>query len=260
MPVTPEAQRIPVLKNFIQNPTIQTAAKYLQWQAKYFKQIYKIGDSIPAAITQFGTKAYPLNYKSVTYTDLNGFDTQKKATVKYLNDLLKKYNIKFLLFFGKNRDLDITSVFGLKNIFEKYSNFNATIVFRTLKDKDIFDSLISVLPKGKAIKSKFKEIVDEKAFEKLDIFTTPSLVIVQNNQAQILLRGKLQLGFFTQKLYNYFEMKNMLNHSELSDYKTWNDNTNYRQKFYSTIYGVDINKILNKENNISKKGESDENQ
>jgi len=42
MPVTPEAQRIPVLKNFIQNPTIQTAAKYLQWQAKYFKQIYKI--------------------------------------------------------------------------------------------------------------------------------------------------------------------------------------------------------------------------
>ena len=256
MPLTPAAKRVPVLANLIKNPSLQTAARYLQWQAKYFKQIYKVGDSLPAAVTQFGSKAYPLNYTTISYTDLNGFNAQDKMIAPYLDSLLKKYNIHFLIFFGINKDLDITSVFALTKIIKSFPHFKGKIIFKSQKDKDIFDSMVEVIPLGKNIKKQFTTLIDKNSFDKLDIFTTPSIVIRKGKSAQTIERGKIQEGVFKQKLFSYFEMNNLIEHQRLNDYNSWKDNLNYRQNFYYHMYGGNINKVLEEKQKKSKtKGE-----
>jgi len=247
MPLTPEAKRVPVLANLIKNPTLQTAARYLQWQAKYFKQIYRIGDSLPAAIEQFGEKAYPINYKSSTYNVLNGFNPQTKRTEEYLNKAIKDLDIKFYIFYGVNKDLDIIGVYGLKKIIDKYSNARFTAIFKTKKSLQIFKDIVDILPANNRLK-KVKAILAPKKFEEMDIFTTPSIVVIRGKKAQTLFRGQIQVGFFKDRLFNYLELNKLLDHKQLNDYNSWR-NQNFRKDYFLSIYGVNINKILEKKEN-----------
>lgn len=247
MPVTAEAKKIPALQMWLENPTLQNAANYLQWQSKYFKEVFKRADMFPAAINQFGTEAYPLNYRSVSYINLSGFDPRKNATKKYLNNSIARLNLEFVAFFGDNLDLDIMGVYGLEKIVDTYTNINPLIVFKDKKSKKIFESMVEVLPGSNRLKNS-KKIVNSEYFEKLNIFTTPAIAIINQDNAQTLVRGKLQEGIFTEALYNYLEMNDLLEHSQLADYKTWTNNTNYRKQFYKSIYGIrDIDKLLKDE-------------
>ena len=232
---------------WLENPTLQNAANYLQWQSKYFKEVFKRADMFPAAINQFGTEAYPLNYRSVSYINLSGFDPRKNATKKYLNNSIARLNLEFVAFFGDNLDLDIMGVYGLEKIVDTYTNINPLIVFKDKKSKKIFESMVEVLPGSNRLKNS-KKIVNSEYFEKLNIFTTPAIAIINQDNAQTLVRGKLQEGIFTEALYNYLEMNDLLEHSQLADYKTWTNNTNYRKQFYKSIYGIrDIDKLLKDE-------------
>ena len=244
MPLTPEAKRVPVLANLIKNPSLQTAARYLQWQAKYFKQIYRIGDSLPAAVTQFGAKAYPLNYKSSSYNVLNGFDPRDKATRIYLNKAIKENKLHFLVFFGINKDLDIIGVYGIKKRIETYPNVKVQAIFKTPKSEQIFKDIISILPANQKLK-KIRTIIAPSKFKQLDIFTTPTILVLRNKKAQALLRGQLQVGLFSDKLWNYLEMNKLIDYKALTDYNSWK-NQNFRQDYYLSTYGVNIDKELNK--------------
>lgn len=61
MPLTAEAKKVPVLASWIQNPTMENAAKYLKWQAKYFNSINKGGYSLNLASKEGGAETYPID-------------------------------------------------------------------------------------------------------------------------------------------------------------------------------------------------------
>lgn len=104
-PITPAAQRIPVLKAWLENPTMENTAKYLKWQAKYFKELFKRADSFPMTLAQYGPQAYPMSTLRPGYNSLIGDETKKAAVKRLINSISKDY--KIAIFLGMNKDLDV---------------------------------------------------------------------------------------------------------------------------------------------------------
>jgi len=247
MPITPAAQRVPALKKWMENPTLQNTVNYLQWQAKYFKEIFKRADSLPMAINQFGAQAYPLSTKSLGYINAFGDNTREKVIDNIINGLNKDY--KFIVFLGDNRDLDTISIFTLKELIKKYKKLDFEIVFKNKKSKEYFNSVIETLysKKGQEIFKKTKKIVSDSLFEKLHIYTTPSILIVntKDKKAQIIMSGKISNSNFARNVFNYLEYNGKIDESKFFNYNRWkNAKINQHSDFYQNIYSIEFDKLL----------------
>lgn len=246
MPITAAAQRVPALAAWMKNPTMANTVNYLRWQAKYFKEIFRRADSFPLAVTQFGEKAYPLAAHRLGYTSLQGFNI-KDLKMKRIIAATKK-NYKYLIFLGLNSDLDITSALNIKSLIEKYKDLNFTLVFKNQSSKNLFNQTLNAIytKKALAVFDKTKSVINPKAFDKYQIFTTPSVVAVnmKKKKAQTICNGKVQIGYFEEQMYNYLEYNKEIDNTKMIDYKNWDSGVNYREDYYKHILGININSLL----------------
>jgi len=188
MPVTAAAQRVPALLAWMKNPTMANTVNYLRWQAKYFIELYRRADSFPLAIAQFGAKAYPLASHRLGYTSLQGFNIKDLKMRRIIAST--KNNYKYLIFLGLNKDLDITSALNIKALIDKYKGLSFTIVFKDKASKNLFEETINAIysKKALALLMHTKKVIDFNAFDKYQIFTTPSIVAVNMKKKKALFR------------------------------------------------------------------------
>lgn len=250
MPITAAAQRVPALLAWMKNPTMANTVNYLRWQAKYFTEIYRRADSFPLAISQFGEKAYPLAAHRLGYTSLQGFnikDLKMKRIIASTKD-----NFKYLIFLGLNKDLDITSVLNIKALINKYKDLSFTIIFKDKNSKNLFEETANAIYSKKSLSllTKTKKVINSNAFDKYQIFTTPSIVVIdmKKKKAQTICNGKVEVGYFEEQMFNYLEYNKEIDHTKMIDYKNWNNGVDYRENYYKHILGININSILKEKN------------
>ena len=104
MPVVAEGQQIPVLKEFLREPSPEKSKEWLKWQATYFNHVNKVSHGLRFAYLKYGAEAYP------TRTDYSLGDSlvnSQAENVQGDREAKMIYSIKdqvaLLTFVGKNR-------------------------------------------------------------------------------------------------------------------------------------------------------------
>jgi len=251
MPLTPEAKKYPALAMWMQNPNMKNTVNFLQWEAKYFKELFKRGNSLPIATAQFGDKAYPLPNQTIGYTDIMGFGEKSQQIKNFMKKINKKYS--YLVFFGLNKDLDTVSVYEVFQLLKKYPEINLSFVFSDKKAKELFDQASKALFSQKAIKiiNKNQMKISKKLFDRYGIYTTPSVVAVniKDKKANTITVGRMQVSYIEETMHNLLEYKGELDYGQFINHKTWNEDVNYRDMYYKNKSGIDINSFLNRKGN-----------
>jgi len=246
MPLTPEAKSIPAMAAWMKNPSMQNTVNYLQWQAKYFKEVFKRADALPMAVTQFGDKAYPLPNQPIGYTDIMGFNNEKQQTKRFMEEVNKKYS--YILFFGLNMDLDMISTYEVSQLINKYPEIELSFVFSDKKSEKVFKQAMDVLfsPKMKKRINKSHMTVSKKLFDTYGIYTTPSIVAVNKKEktANTIATGRLQVDNLERKMYNLLEYQGKLDYKKFIKHNTWDKDVNYRNRYFKNKLGIDINSFM----------------
>jgi len=174
MPVVPEAQQVPVLKQFIRNPDLQSAKEWLRWFAKYQNKIGDIGYANSFAY------AYPTRVTLESQTPAGNGDNIPR-NIKEQTLMRLQNRIKIYVFYGIDKDYEALSdpIFMLdvkKGALSVFKDF--TIVF---KDKNYYDKLkkefswrASSREKSIANSTTFK--LEPKLFKKFRIDHTPTVI------------------------------------------------------------------------------------
>jgi len=245
-----EGKKVPVMKDFLEDPyDITKAAKYLQWQAKYFKHVINIGNSLQFAYAQFGQKAYPIGAQTIGYTDGAGaFEGGMLPEMQKKLILSKKKEISYSFFIGKNITQDIYSALSIVNIIRDYGKMNIELVFFDKKSKEVFIGAVSSVFITDKIKNwkNVKKIIDPKKFKEFNIFTTPSYVIKLDKngkkEAQTLLHGKITESSFRSKTMAYFELKKLIDYSKYTEQNAWKGEKGRKevQRLFKSEHGVSV--------------------
>jgi len=248
--IVAEAKKVPAMKEFLSDPyDITKAAKYLQWQAKYFKHVINIGNSLQFAYAQFGQKAYPIGAQTTGYTDGAGAyeggmlpDMQKKLI------LSKKKEVSYSIFIGKNITQDIYSALSIVDIVRSYGEMNIELVFFDKKSKDVFMGAVSSVFIVDEIKNwkNIKQSISPEKFKNFNIFTTPSYVIKLDKdgkkEAQTLFHGKITESSFRSKTIAYFELKKLIDYSKYTEQNAWNSQKGRKEvkRLFNATHGTSI--------------------
>lgn len=247
MPIMGDMREIPAFVNWMNDPSPQNTYTYLRWQSKHIQEIGKRGASFPLAKAQFGKDAYPLPSKPMGYLDIKGFNIKDKMTKNMILSNKDKFN--FLIFFGKNKDLDIISAVSMIDLIKKYKDLNFTIIFKDKNSEKLYHDTINSIyaSKMKTMLYSEKHIVDSKAFKKYNIYTTPSVVVVDNKEkkAQTLSTGRIDTPYFEQMFQNYLEYTGKLDYTKLMTTENWDATVNKRGTYFKRRFGIDINNKLN---------------
>ncbi len=108
MPVIAEAQNsVPVMVDMMRSPTTENVKKYLEWQAAYFNQTFKIGYGFNLTSQQYERDAWKVD--GMSYTQMPGHGN-KQNDIEYLKiaAIVKKLSNKLgmLVFVGKSGEIE----------------------------------------------------------------------------------------------------------------------------------------------------------
>lgn len=245
-----EAKKVPVMKEFLSDPyDITKAAKYLQWQAKYFNHAINIGNSLQFAYAQFGEKAYPIGAQTTQYTVGSGeFEGKILPEAERRLILSKKETISYSIFLGKNMVLDIYSALSIVDIIKKYGEMDIELIFWDNKSKDSFMGAIGTVYKIDELKNwkKIKKEVAPEKFKEFGVTTTPSYVIKNNTskkkEAQILLHGKVDSSSFRSRTIAYFELHKLIDYKKFNEQNMWESKEGKKtvKEMYYDTHGVNL--------------------
>ena len=174
-PLTEEAKRIPVLANWLRNPTEENAVKWLAWQAKYFEHNGKISRSLRNAYLDHGDKVYRLEGMPEQPVG-SAIASRKEDEVykKVFNSVADKVGIFF--FYKKGCKFCEAEIRPLTNFIKKY-DFNVLGVVSSPKN------VIKGLP--------FKTKVSPGVFFKYEITSVPTIAAFysKKNDMQVIAKG-----------------------------------------------------------------------
>lgn len=273
MPVIAEGQQIPVLKEFLRNPSPDNSKSWLQWQATYFNHVQKVSHGLRFAFLKNGAEAYPTT-TSFSYGDNPSSSEAENALgvrqAKIITSM--KDNLALLVFVGKNR------LFEKNNKIEyEIHNWNKTY----LKDIDkifIFesdtqrDNFLTDIQKNYSGNNLDKDVLEfwknakvtvrKDLFEQYNIAMTPSTVLFYENKenkkniAQVVLSGTLSSESLRSQITNFLTYNEIVSEKEFSADKNWNtsDSNKEIKKVYpkpdnSKIYPDSYEGNKNEKNN-----------
>lgn len=248
MPLTPTAKRIPVLKNWLLKRDEKSAAEYIKWQSKYLREISKAAYAYDFAVTEFGNKVAQVNYSQPTFEETFGYTNVIRD--KYNQMLINKYKDKFkiYIFLGKSPDLDVYSFTSIARFVNAHPSLDYNVIFMNNKEKKAFLDAAKIFPEVKKMvnNKNVKLFVKGDIFDKLNIYTTPTIAVKLKNKKVInkVLVGRLN-GILDQKLLNYLRFKGIIKEGTNPTYKAWEKAGDYSKKYYNHYYDVDITPILN---------------
>jgi len=241
-----DAQKIPVMKDYIQNPTQENAAKYMQWQAKLIENTLNVGYSMQFALSQHGTKAYPLDYQSGYFDTPTGEyqNILSKTNERVLNEL----NFELDIYLGKNPDLDLTSIEMIGKIIKSLGTDKVRIIFYSNEMKKLFDEA-SIYSTISDLYKNIKSIVDKDKFEKFNAYTTPAYIMIYTDKdgkkkSQTISVGRISENDLNSKLIQFANYKQLIKREDFVSYKNWSEDGNYTEDYFNHFYGIKFNDKL----------------
>lgn len=244
MPLEPFAKRIPVLANWVTNPSKETGKEWLRWQATYFNHVFKSANAARFAIAQYGNEAYPTSYQHA------GFETAKGANSVMLNaakaHLVNAMHDKvhLFLFMGMNSDMDLLSYLSYAKLKAKLPDVKMTIVFYSEEAKGVFDDMVRTLPQElQSFSDHTEQIVNRSYFKKYGIYTTPELAtyLPDEQKIDIVLSGRAGTEKTIGLIADIMEYRGVLDHTALTDYKMWEMSGGIAKDHYKDFFHKDIN-------------------
>ena len=249
MPITNEAKKTPVYKNWLEKGDLESSLKKKQWEAKYFEEISKRAYMDMAAMMQFGKEAYPVNYNSFNYNNTTGYGTttlRKKIEKSVLEKNLDKVN--FLYFIGEDEDMDLYAMDNIVKFLRQYGNkiklqfiFKNEKLMKAYKTAQNYNSEFVIL-------NNFKMSVIPEEFENFNIYTTPSLVAINKKErtGQTVLTGRVSDTQANRMILMYMKSQNMIKDVDLNVDSGWKENSDFGKKHIQDYLGKDFLKNLEK--------------
>jgi len=174
-PLTEEAKRIPVLAQWLENPTEENAKKWLAWQAKYFKHNEKIARSLRNAYLDYGDQVYRLEgMPEQPIASAIASRKEKEVYQKVFNSVSDKVGIFF--FYKKGCEYCEAEIRPLYNFIKKY-DFKVMGVVASPQHK------IEELP--------FETKVAPGIFQKFNITSVPTIsaFYAKDKDMQVIAKG-----------------------------------------------------------------------
>lgn len=192
MPVIAEAQQVPVLKDFISDPTPEHSKKWLQWQATYFNHVKKISHGLRFAYLKHGADAYPTTTTFARGDNLalsrsEQVQAHREATI--IHSL--KNNIALLNFVGENTVFEKNLTIH-KHIHNWNSSFlkdiQSIFIFQNEKSRDEFLKYVAKTENPNSSTVEFwknaKVTVRPDLYKQHNIKMTPSTVLFYEDKAK----------------------------------------------------------------------------
>lgn len=246
MPLTPEAKRVPALRNWMEKGDEESAKNFLQWQAKYFQEIFKRGNNIQYAILNNGTQAYPMDYWDKGFVVMSGADSaiRIEAEREKLKNAAKKFD--YLIFIGENPDMDLFSMDSVASLINQLPDNKFYLVFSKDGAKRLYEEgaeAIPTLQKAWANPNVAKT-VNPQLFKEYEIYTTPTAVIRHRNKdglkTQKIAVGRVG-GDAIEKTIEYLKTEGVFEYGDDAGYKVWRNNGDYASKHIKRQYNIDVN-------------------
>jgi hypothetical protein len=240
----PDAKKVPVLRKFVESPTVENAASYLKWHAKFLKSAYRGGNAITLAVNKYGAKAYPMNFDRFEYDTPGAYSSvlKERNNKLVLNALGEE--VSFYFFFGKNADADLYALDNYASFVKEIPNVKYNLVFLNSGAEEAFAALASRLKNIQLLKDNAASaIVSKEAFKKHNVYTTPmvSLLVKKTNKMRSILVGRSSASGIIDNAIETLEFDKVLKDAHSPGYESWKRSGNFSKKYYKETYGVDIN-------------------
>jgi hypothetical protein len=240
MPLTPTAKRLPVFKNWLQNPTIENSLEKKKWLSKYFNQITKGAYSDMFALKQNPQAYQTSSYDAIGYSD--GFGKLTSIQDNYKKDLMIKHKDKYKLYiFLGSSEMDLYGSDVLARAVTMYPELNYEVVYKDQKSKDLFSDFANRLKIVEVFKTKSSNI-GAKYFKKFNIVGTPTLAIGIKGELQVLGSGRVTSSLMVDSINQYLEFKGIIKPDDYKDYKMWSSKSNngIAKDYLNTKYKIQI--------------------
>jgi len=241
MPVIAEGQRVPVIKDWLRNPSPKNSKKYLKWMARYMKQISDVSNGSRFAFLKDGSEAYPTN-TDFSYGDNLFFSKSEKVRKAREGEILVKLKDKLaiLLFVGENTFFE--KVVGTyKNFYQYEGTFLEempfVVVFPSKEAEDKFRAYVvnEVKVSGDKRVEKFIKhatfAVRPDLYKKYKIRVTPSVVAFYTGKDektkkdkkmfQTILSGNTNIGAIRTSLMDFLNYNGIISSKEIAADKSW---------------------------------------
>jgi len=246
-PITPAAKRIPVLANMLRKRDKESVRKYLQWQAKYFKELFKIGNGFRFVMAQYGPKAYPLAYNSIGTETPQGYSVVLKSKMeKYLlNKYAKENKFKLYIIYGLNKDADLITFAKVAEFLREIPDLKVDVVFNNDEEIKTFKAMQKVLLPLKLTKNRIKVYKDPQIVKRLKLYTTPAYFIYMNGKLEPIGVGTISSSDLISRITDYLLYKGVIKESEFAGYEMWQKVGDKAPEYYKHYFDLDLRKLNN---------------
>ena len=239
MPVIAEGQHVPVLKDFLRNPSPKNSKKWLQFQAKYFNHVNKVSQGLRFAFLKDGSEAYPINTDYAYGDNLFNAQSENMRVGREEKILLgMKDEIAYLIFLGESKVFEKTT-----RVYENLAstntrflkNMNKAFILPSQKVADEIEVyLYDELYKKRGNKEPYqgwkaaKKMIRPDLFKKHKIRITPTVVAYYENEEmeeglfQIISVGNLDLNSIRIKTISFLEYNGITESKERAADVNWN--------------------------------------
>lgn len=202
MPIAGDAKRIPVMKKWIENPTMENAIAYYRWQSVYLNKIFNAGYSYHTASMSI---EHP--FKGIpTYMEATGgYETTRQMRF-ITEEIIRKHakEMKILILIGENIGFDIENNQSIFNIFDNFSEMGVSVyyVFKSQKALKDFNEVVKAVP-TKSYQERWAKIDDKyklvspntyKGNENIEVHITPMYILKYDSKdkhfSQVLGAGR----------------------------------------------------------------------
>lgn len=117
MPIIGDAARLPVMRKWLENPTVENALEYYKWQSKYLNHTFNVGYSL-----EFAAKNTTYPFASTPTYLSTGSDQANVQRRSYALDVFKKHatNMEVAILLGKNFGYDVEYTY---DVMKNYNTF-----------------------------------------------------------------------------------------------------------------------------------------
>lgn len=238
MPVTAEGQQVPVLKEFLREPSPSKAKEWLKWQATYFNHVQKVSHGLRFAFLAGGNEAYP----TTTNFALGDSVVQSGSEIVQGNKealILRKHkaNIAYLIFVGQNQMYEtLTKTYYRFHDYDKtwIKEFNYVLVYPSEESKKYVETMMREKlgkKEGEVALAKFfktiKSAVRPDLYKQYDVKLTPSVVLFYENKKtnkkiwQIIQTGQTTASTIRRNSINFLTYNGIVNEQDMSADLNW---------------------------------------
>ena len=232
LPIQAEAQQVPVLKEWLANPSPTNSKKYLQWQAKYFNHLSKISAGLHFSFLSEGPDAYPTDM-TFAYNENLGMPMSEDVAgfrkMMILDQLKDKVGLMFFL--GNNLAYeDNTYAYSNMWVYSKdyWEGIQKIIVVPSESAKNLLKAKTDTLTSTEARKfwDNVKIEVRPDLFENMNILVTPAVVGVYKTDKndtiyQTLTNGTITENIIISNFIQFLTYNGIIDPSEMSANKNF---------------------------------------